>query len=208
VAARRRRRQVQALAAGGLVLGVGATATIAAWTDQTFGSGEFSTGTFSIEANTDGDIEGDWASTNTMQFVSDNWFPGQTEVAPVLIRTSPDTTYDGEITVESELTHADEVPNIDLGDYWEYRAAAPNLSEGTECPASLDSSSGFLFGSNDSFVAMAEEAVPRGTHTVAAGGTEVVVYCFEVRLASDAPNEVQGTNIEHTWIFNGESIVD
>lgn len=46
--------KTRALLAGGLVLGVGAAITLAAWTDQEWATGDFASGTFSIEGSTDG----------------------------------------------------------------------------------------------------------------------------------------------------------
>jgi predicted ribosomally synthesized peptide with SipW-like signal peptide len=39
-----KKRKVRALLAGGLVLGVGAAITLAAWTDNVFGNSDFATG--------------------------------------------------------------------------------------------------------------------------------------------------------------------
>ncbi|MGO2139648.1 MAG: SipW-dependent-type signal peptide-containing protein [Leucobacter sp.] len=46
--------KARALLAGGLVLGVGAAVTLAAWTDNEWVRGVFGTGTFGIEGSTDG----------------------------------------------------------------------------------------------------------------------------------------------------------
>src|SRR5690625_2824795 len=96
--AQRRRRQIQALLAGGLVLGVGATATVAAWTDQEDAFGEFQAGQFQIEATTDAS----WQSFDgpyEMEFDAAGMYPGQNMYASVLLRTTPQTTVDGALTV-------------------------------------------------------------------------------------------------------------
>ena len=136
--ARRRRQKILALTAGGLVLGVGATATVAAWTDETFSTGQFQAGSFAIEAN----IDGTWQSTNTMQFTAQQWFPGHRDTAAVLIRTSPDTTVDGELTVTGQGATGQ------LSPYFEYRATTTNLTttkaEAFNCRTSLDAGSGCI----------------------------------------------------------------
>jgi len=48
------RRKVRAVLAGGLVLGVGAAVTLAAWNDSEFATGTFTAGTFNLEGSTDG----------------------------------------------------------------------------------------------------------------------------------------------------------
>ena len=199
--ARRRRQKILALTAGGLVLGVGATATVAAWTDETFSTGQFQAGSFAIEAN----IDGTWQSTNTMQFTAQQWFPGHRDTAAVLIRTTPDTTVDGELTVTGQgATGA-------LGPYLEYRATATNLTaaeaESFSCPTTLDASSGFIFGGQNSYVPLDQAATADTTGTASAAAADAIAYCFEVRLAPDAPNEAQDTAADHTWTFHAESIV-
>lgn len=54
VQSRRGWTKARALLAGGLVLGVGAAVTLAAWTDNEWVRGVFGTGTFGIEGSTDG----------------------------------------------------------------------------------------------------------------------------------------------------------
>lgn len=50
----RTRRKVLAVLAGGLVLGVGAAITLAAWNDSEFAQGTFAAGTFDLVGSTDG----------------------------------------------------------------------------------------------------------------------------------------------------------
>lgn len=47
-------RKVRALLAGGLVLGVGAAITLAAWNDSEFATGTFTAGNFNLVGSTDG----------------------------------------------------------------------------------------------------------------------------------------------------------
>lgn len=50
----RNRRKVLAVLAGGLVLGVGAAITLAAWNDSEFATGTFTAGSFNLQGSTDG----------------------------------------------------------------------------------------------------------------------------------------------------------
>ena len=54
--------KAKAILAGGLVLGVGAAITLAAWTDTEWATGNFSTGQFGIEGSLNGST---WASNPT-----------------------------------------------------------------------------------------------------------------------------------------------
>ena len=49
---RRRSRMIRAILAGGLVLGVGAAVTLAAWNDSEFVTGTFTAGTFNMQGST------------------------------------------------------------------------------------------------------------------------------------------------------------
>ncbi|GAA3171571.1 hypothetical protein GCM10020255_060560 [Rhodococcus baikonurensis] len=48
------KRKVRALLAGGLVLGIGAAVTLAAWTDNVFGDAQFKTGSWNLQGSFDG----------------------------------------------------------------------------------------------------------------------------------------------------------
>ena len=200
----RRRWQAKALLAGGLVLGVGATATFAAWTDQENATGEFHAGEFAIEANIN---DGGWQSTNTMLFNATGMYPGQSVYAPVLIRTTPDTTVDGALTITGEGTTGILAPELS------YRATAsvltPTEAENFTCgEETFTAGADYVFGSaTGPEVPMDSSAESNGTHTVTSGAADVVAYCFDVQLAADASNEAQGQSAEHVWTWNAESIV-
>jgi predicted ribosomally synthesized peptide with SipW-like signal peptide len=94
-----RRGKVRALLAGGLVLGVGSVATLAAWTDTewVWGGGQgdgdnLGTSTFEMEQNTTGDPDG-WeqqesAPGGQLRFSvnATNLVPGDTVYAPLQLR--------------------------------------------------------------------------------------------------------------------------
>lgn len=198
----RRRRQIQALLAGGLVLGVGATATVAAWTDEEHGVGTFRTGQFHIEAN----IGGVWQDTDQMQFDADAMFPGEDVYDSVLIRTTPNTTVDGELTVSASGSSDALAPHLN------YRVVASEIPEGSDslaCNAdSFTADAGYIYGSaTGPDVPLTSTLDAAATHTVSANGANVMAYCFHVQLSAEAPNEVQGQSANHTWTWNAESIV-
>ena len=75
------RRKVLAVLAGGLVLGVGAAVTLAAWNDSEFAGGDFEAGEFVFQGSTDGTdfddhpTEGD-AAALTFETGAGNLAPG------------------------------------------------------------------------------------------------------------------------------------
>jgi predicted ribosomally synthesized peptide with SipW-like signal peptide len=105
-----RRRKVQALLAGGTVLGVGALVTLAAWTDDEFAFGEFTAGSFNLEGSptaADGpyDDNDDVDGAATLAFDgATNMVPEQTVYAPFWVRLDADTTVDGTIEAEGGIT--------------------------------------------------------------------------------------------------------
>lgn len=108
---RTRSRKVKALLAGGLVLGVGAAVTLAAWTDQEWAQGDFGAGSFNVQGSTDGenftDHESEAGAANLSFDLTggDNLTPGDTVAAPFVMRLDADTTYDA--TVELTTAAAD-----------------------------------------------------------------------------------------------------
>lgn len=103
-----RSRKVKALLAGGLVLGVGAAVTLAAWTDQEWAEGVFGAGTFNIQGSVDGETFADHESEGGAADLTfdltggDNMFPGATVAAPFVLQLDGETSYDATV----ELTGA------------------------------------------------------------------------------------------------------
>lgn len=114
-----KRRKRKALLAGGLVLGLGAAVTLAAWSDNVFADGTFQTGEFNLlgsqalasttyadylEYETDA-TAADLTTGSTdggvnFRIDSLNLSPGETVVAPFSVATSQDTTVDGRYWLE------------------------------------------------------------------------------------------------------------
>lgn len=105
-ATKRRSTKVKAILAGGVVLGVGAAVTLAAWNDSEFATGTFAGGQFNIEGSTDGtsyaehDSAADAASLS-FEVDADNMTPGETVYAPFAVRIDEDSSYDADVTVNS-----------------------------------------------------------------------------------------------------------
>jgi len=190
---RRRRPRLRAVLAGGLVLGIGVTATVAAWTDTEYSVATFTAGTFSIVGATDGSTFTDHASA-----------PGATlsfAVAPTAL--VPNTTVYALYSVKTAATSvagtvqltADAANSTGLGTYLTYGVTS---IAGTTC------SSG-TFGAGTVIVATASATTvgASGTQSLSAAGGSVVNYCFAVTLPSSAPNAAQGTTLTAHWIFSG-----
>lgn len=94
---------VRAVLAGGLVLGVGAAVTLAAWNDETFVSGTFTAGQFNLQGTID-DSTWDENATSPGGALSfsvspTNLSPGATITAPFAVRLDSTTTSGATVTV-------------------------------------------------------------------------------------------------------------
>jgi predicted ribosomally synthesized peptide with SipW-like signal peptide len=104
-----RNRRTRAILAGGLVLGIGAAVTLAAWNDSEFAQVTFTAGTFNLTGSTDGTTFTDHATVATpgsLGFtVSPTALsPGDIVYAPFAVRLDQTTTSDAVVTVSNAAT--------------------------------------------------------------------------------------------------------
>lgn len=199
----RRWKQIRALLAGGLVLGLGATATIAAWTDTENATGDFRAGAFMIEANADGT----WDNTRQMTFNSGAMFPGAISYAPVRVRTTTDTTVAGDLKVTGTPASG----NGAIINSLEYRAVFQTVPAGgtpaPTCAASaFTTGAQYVFGSSSTWQPMATAVTAGTTQRLEAAQGSTLQYCVQVRLRDTAPNTAQGTRASTTWTWDATSV--
>lgn len=111
-----RRRRVYAILAGGLVLGVGAAVTLAAWNDSEFAKSTFTAGSFTFQGSTNGTSFEEHASDAgaaalTFAVNPTNLSPGDVVYAPYAIKltgtTDADLTQTTSIDAGGSLVAAD-----------------------------------------------------------------------------------------------------
>lgn len=99
---------VRAVLSGGVVLGVGAAITLAAWNSSDFATGTFKAGTFAIEGSTDGTNYSNHSSTGPADLPFDvtavNLSPGDTTYSPYAVRLAAGTTSSGTVTLQQGAT--------------------------------------------------------------------------------------------------------
>lgn len=157
-----RRRKAQAVLAGGIVLGIGAVVTLAAWNDSEFAEGLFGAGTFNLEGATNGGGYTDHPTEEaaaTLSFSANNMIPGQTTYASLSVRLDADTTVDGTIESSDGIAVVDsEGDNVEHLSYTVYAdpescdaggastgetvASGADLSEGVGSESTIDLSAG------------------------------------------------------------------
>lgn len=101
-----KRRRARAILAGGLVLGVGAAVTLAAWNDSEFAIGNFQAGSFNLVGSTNGtDFEDHpttaGAATLGFSLNPTNLAPDDVVYAPFAVALEAGTTYGADVTITS-----------------------------------------------------------------------------------------------------------
>lgn len=192
-----RGRKIRALLAGGLVLGVGAVVTLAAWTDQEWAVGTFGAGSFNIEGSTDGTTFTDHASqagaaTLGFEVGADNLTPGDTVAAPFVLRTDATTTYDATVVLTSAIGEGDNAANLTYG--ITQVATAADCVEGATGTAVVPAGT-----SLDSFAGASEFTLTAGD---GAAGTPATL-CFQVTAGEDLAQGAPGTA---NWEFTATSV--
>src|SRR5690606_37281598 len=105
-------RKVSAVLAGGLVLGVGAAVTLAAWNDSEFATSDFAAGAFVFQGSTDGTTFADHASqagAASLTFTTgfDDLSPNSAVYAPFALRLDAASTDSAALTAVAPTTTGD-----------------------------------------------------------------------------------------------------
>lgn len=198
------RRKRKAILAGGVVLGLGAAVTLAAWSDDVFADGTFNTGSFELQASTDGAIfeeydgpAGDATGVAQLSFDQDPMAltPDAEVFAPLTLRLDPETTVNA-ATVElvSVSTPTDSPLNNNLS-YAVYTGVATGDCTADFIPSAA-AASGTISG---------DTAFDFGGLSVADEDTHQL--CLGVTLDSN-DEAVQGEETTVTWQFTATSVED
>ncbi|MFC7432599.1 MULTISPECIES: SipW-dependent-type signal peptide-containing protein [unclassified Agrococcus] len=205
-----RGRKVRAMLAGGLVLGVGAAITLAAWTDSEFATGTFTAGAFNLEGSTtaadsgydDHNVE-DGDAAASLEFTLDlnaNLTPDDVTYAPFWVRLDATTTTAATLDLTS-IVAVDGTPGNAANLAW----TVVSLDDGDACDAA-GVAGGTVMGSGgtlttDAAVAGATEPLAIGTTPGTAGAP--VPLCFAVTAG---PDLVQTGSATGTWQLLATSI--
>ncbi|MEI3842970.1 MULTISPECIES: SipW-dependent-type signal peptide-containing protein [Microbacterium] len=199
---RTRSRRLRALLAGGLVLGVGASLTFAAWTDQEAATSTITAGTFAIEARTDLGAFVDSPRTPVVQLplAATGLYPAQKRAAWIQIRnkgTVPGTVSLSAVTVTgADGTSAPTGASAALQNALKVGVAVSTTTDPSAAPSCTTSTP-------TTAVATGVQNIPLPTATGAlqAGGTNIVTFCVVLELPVQADNASQGGDVRPTWTF-------
>lgn len=195
-----RSRKFKAILAGGIVLGIGAAVTLAAWTDDEWAEGVFGAGSFNVEGSTTGaeDSFTDHNSSDGAAELSfsldrgDNLSPGDTVAAPFVLRLDDATTYDATVALTSATGGGD---NADALTYGIVQVASAGACSATATGTSVVPAGTAL----DSTAGASEFDLTAGTDTSAG---DPVTLCFKV-TADDTLAQGQDTTAQ--WQFTATS---
>lgn len=175
------RRKVLAVLAGGLVLGVGAAVTLAAWNDSEFGAADFGAGTFVFQGSTDGTTFEDHAS--------------EEGAAQLAFETGADNLAPGDVVYEAyALSLAGSTSDAMLEAVAPVDAAGTLVADGA---LTIDAVATTSFGCDEA--AFAGGMAPPTTITP---DTDVYL-CMQVTAT---PNLEQGQTGSVLWQWNAESV--
>lgn len=207
-----RTRKIAAIAAGALVVGVGATYTLASWNDSEWvfggadGEAGVGTATFEVEQNTGpGWTQDETNPGGALTFTADPLAltPGDSLFAPVSLRTVQDSVA-GTVTLQA-ATPATGVTVSDAGDVlWD----AITLSVFTSAAATAPACTPADFDAADwTTIVDAQPLATAATaaQDLAADQGSVQNYCFQITLPADAQtqagDDLMGRTIAPAWEF-------
>ncbi|WOP19807.1 SipW-dependent-type signal peptide-containing protein [Raineyella sp. LH-20] len=202
-----RSHKIRALLAGGVVLGVGAAVTLAAWNDSEFAQGDFTAGTFNLEGSTDGTTYAQHSTSAAAALVFDsttysgNITPDDVLYKAFWVRLDSATTSDATLGLATTTPDPTTGTNADHLSYDIYQLAA-----GDTCDAATVSTATAVWSGA---TLSARPAIPPTIHltkgaTTGTAGTAVQL-CVKVTAGPEG-SLVQGGPASTVWEFKATSV--
>jgi predicted ribosomally synthesized peptide with SipW-like signal peptide len=191
-------RKVTAVLAGGLVLGIGAASTLAAWTDQEQTQATFTAGIFRLMSSTNGStFEDHTSNVATLTFTGGMMSPGSLHNAFLDVKTTGTSTLGG--TVKFMPKKFDAAP-AEMEDYLTVRVTALKTPLNGQLPdCEWSTSVGAEHG------AINEAPISLVDQSLSSSGGNVIRYCVQTAMSAEAPSSLQGASATVTWTVTGTS---
>ena len=201
-ATRPRRFRLRVLLSLGLLVGCGATITLASWNTNFNAAGTFTSSTFGIQESVNGSSYVNVTSGSGTTFTLGGAFsPGMAQYFPVSLQTTPNSIA-GTATLQA-ATLGGANPTT-LGTALTYSVVQTTGS----CNASaFTSSANYIVGSYTTQAPLTTGAagpVQLAAATSNASGAPTG-FCFQMVLPANAPNSLQGQSATATWQFTAVS---
>ncbi|MCE4027769.1 MULTISPECIES: SipW-dependent-type signal peptide-containing protein [unclassified Microbacterium] len=198
----RNRRKVLAVLAGGLVLGVGAAITLAAWNDSEFATGTFTAGSFNLEGSTTSATagftnhnvtKGDTAAALSFTAPFSNLSPGDVVYAPFWVRLDSTTTNNATLVASTGTGTGANAANVSYSVY--------SIAPAATCDATATTGTLVASGTDlTTFTAGSSVALAKGATAGTAGAAAQL--CF---VATAKSSLTQGGAATGTWSFTATS---
>lgn len=202
-----RSHRIRALLAGGVVLGVGAAVTLAAWNDSEFAKGSFAAGSFNLEGSLDNstyaehDTSGGAAVVFDSTTYSGNISPGDVLYKPFWVRLDQATTSDATMVLTATApapTTGDNSPYLSYDIY--------ELAPGDTCNAATAGSATAVWSGATLDARPATPAtvsLTKGTPGTTPG--TAVQLCFKVTAGPEGSFQ-QAATASTVWEFKATSV--
>jgi predicted ribosomally synthesized peptide with SipW-like signal peptide len=197
-------RRIRVILAAGLVFGVGAVATLAAWTDTENATGSFGASVFGTESQSAGSptYASHTASPGaSLSFNAAAMSPGVSFYAWLNVRTTPATNVAGTVALTSVTNNAGGL--VGALQYRAVRMASVNPT--SSCTAAAFAGTPVFIAGGSATYLQVTAAVPTPVASPIAAAGGAIGYCFEVRVTPGAANTFQGTTATVTWTFTSTS---
>ncbi|MBO9627057.1 MAG: hypothetical protein J7484_11870 [Microbacterium sp.] len=208
-------RRARALLAGGLVLGIGSAATLAAWTDQELATSAVAAGTFSIVSRVGGTGAFTAANqtTNTLTVTLDPalMYPGQVKVAAVQVKAGGSLGGPVNMTAVSVKNGTDGGAVTAAADVALQGALTFGVKATASSIANAQATADACTTATVADVTVTGiqnlPALSPSTLTVDGAGvaSNIVTYCMILKLPDTAPGTAQGGTLKPTWTFTGST---
>lgn len=208
------KKKIAALTAGVLVVGLGATYTLASWNDSEWvwgganGDPGIGTDIFEVQQDTTAPFVGpgtfDDFETNpgdelTFSTGALSLSPGDTTFAPVALRTTA-TSVAGTVTLQAAVA-ADSITVLDASDLlWNAIRVSVYTAKAATPPSAC--TTGFVTtGWTPVVTDVPLATVATVTQALDAAASSTQHYCFAVTLPAGSPDTLQGRTIAPAWEF-------
>lgn len=192
----RRFVRLRALLAGGLVLGIGGSLTLAAWTDSEFGQATFTASVFNTQSSVDLGttwIDAITAGSQNFTFNPAGMSPTSTRYAPMWIRTKTGSM-DGALALQGATGASGALGTALIYRVVRYTTGTCDVSQFTAGATYIVGAAGTPLAGGVPLTTAAAAST-----AVAANATPATQLCFEVTMKSDAANTLQGQSVTVNW---------
>jgi len=214
--ARITRGKVFALLSGGLIIGLGATATLASWNDSewVFGgvdstTSAIATSTFEVQQNRGsgwGDFETSPGGLLTIVAPATGLSPGDAAYTQVSLRTTS-ASVGGNLSLMAPGTAPTPAYAASDTDVWAAVRIRVVVTTGVAGTCDVNSFTNLATYVVGSFASGAATTVAgTGTRSLSAASGNQQNYCFQVLLPAGSPDTLQGKGISPVWEFRAVSI--